>query len=280
MRTVETEKITETIKGLCISANYELNDDLISALEDALKKEKSPVGCDVLSQILENACIAGEGVFPACQDTGATVVFAEIGQGLRIVGGDLGQSIQAGVSEGYKSGGLRASMVENPLQRVNTGDNTPCMIHAEVVPGDRLSLTVMAKGGGCENQSCIAMLTPAMGRQGVVDFVVGAVREGAAKACPPNIIGVGLGGTFDMCALLAKKSLLRPVGSHNEDAGMRELEQELLGRINDLGIGPQGLGGRITALAVHVEKYPCHIASLPVAVNIECHSHRVKTATL
>ena len=280
MRTINARTITETIKGLCIAANYELNEDLISALEDALTREESPVGRDVLSQILENARIARKGVYPACQDTGATVVFAELGNELEVVGGDFEQSVQKGVSEGYKSGYHRASIVKDPLKRVNTGDNTPCVIHSEIVPGDRLKLTVMAKGGGCENQSHIAMLTPAVGRQGVVDFVVGVVKGGAAKACPPNIIGVGLGGTFDMCALLAKKSLLRPIGSPNGDAGMQELERELLDKINNLGIGPQGLGGRITALAVHIEKHPCHIASLPVAVNIECHSHRVKTATI
>ncbi len=280
MRTVDAGNIAETVKTLCISANHELNEDLVSALEEALKKEESPIGRDVLSQILENARIAREGVFPMCQDTGATIVFAEIGQEVRIAGGDFSQSIQAGVSQGYKGGRLRASMVRDPLQRVNTGDNTPCMIHSDIVPGDGLRLTVMAKGGGCENQSRIAMLTPAMGRQGVIDYVVDVVRSGAARACPPNIIGVGLGGAFDICALLAKKSLLRPVGTHNEDPAIRELERELLDKINDLGIGPQGLGGRITALAVHVESYPCHIASLSVAVNIECHSHRVKTATI
>lgn len=280
MRDIDTGTVTETIKRLCIAANHELNDDLILALEDALRMEESPVGRDILSQILENARIAREGIYPACQDTGSTVVFAEVGQGLRIVGGDFQQSIQRGVSQGYKSGYLRASTVKDPLRRVNTGDNTPCVIHMEVVPGDKLSLTVMAKGGGCENQSRTAMLTPAMGRQGVVDFVVDAVRHGAAKACPPNIIGVGLGGTFDMCALLAKKALLRPLCSPHKDPDTRELEQELLSKINDLGIGPQGLGGRVTALAVHVDKNPCHIASLPVAVNIECHSHRVKTAIL
>ncbi|MCQ4574422.1 MAG: fumarate hydratase [Candidatus Brocadiales bacterium] len=280
MRTVDTGTITETIKRLCVSANHELNDDLISALEEALKREESPVGRDVLSQILENARISRQGILPACQDTGATVVFARIGQDVRFAGGDFGESIQKGVSEGYKGGYLRASMVKDPFQRTNTGDNTPCMIHSEVVAGDALSLTVMAKGGGCENQSRIAILTPAAGRQGVIDFVVDVVRQGAARACPPNIIGVGLGGTFDTCALLAKKSLLRPVGSHNEDTIMRELEEELLDRINDLGIGPQGLGGRVTALAVHVEQSPCHIASLTVAVNVECHSHRVKSASI
>ncbi len=280
MRTVDTGTITETIKRLCVSANHELNDDLVSALEEAHKREESPVGRDVLSQILENARISRQGILPACQDTGATIVFVRIGQDVRFAGGDFGESIQKGVSEGYRDGCLRASMVKDPFQRMNTGDNTPCVIHSEVVTGDALSLTVMAKGGGCENQSRIAILTPAAGRQGVIDFVVDVVRQGAARACPPNIIGVGLGGTFDKCALLAKKSLLRPVGSHNEDTVMRELEEELLSRINDLGIGPQGLGGRVTALAVHVEQYPCHIASLPVAVNVECHSHRVKSASV
>lgn len=280
MRTLDTCTITETVRKLCITANHELDEDLVSALEAALEREESPLGRDILSQILENARIAGEGVFPACQDTGTTVVFAEMGQELRIEGGDFSESIQAGVSQGYKSGSLRASVVRDPLQRVNTGDNTPCMIHSDIVAGDGLKLTVMAKGGGCENQSRIAMLTPAMGRRGVIDYVVDVVRGGAARACPPNIIGVGLGGTFDVCALLAKKSLLRPVGSPNEDPVIRGLEQELIDKINDLGIGPQGLGGRVTALAVHVESYPCHIASQPVAVNIECHSHRVKSAII
>lgn len=280
MRQIEARSITEVVERLCVEANYVLGDDLVEALKGALEREESPSGRDVLSQLIDNARVSREGQYPACQDTGFTIVFLEMGQGVQVIGGDLYQAINSGVARGYKEGYLRASIVKDPLKRVNTGDNTPAVIHTELGTGDRLKITVMAKGGGCENMSRSAMLTPAMGRQGVVNFVVDAVRRGAVNACPPILVGVGVGGTFDECALISKKALLRPIGSPHPDPATAGLEKELLEKINNLGIGPQGLGGRITALTVHVEKYPCHIASLPVAVNMECHSHRVKTATL
>lgn len=280
MRQIEARSITEAVERLCVEANYVLGDDLVEALKGALEREESPSGRDVLSQLIDNARVSREGQYPACQDTGFTIVFLEMGQGVQVVGGDLYQAINSGVARGYKKGYLRASIVKDPLKRVNTGDNTPAVIHTELGTGDRLKITVMAKGGGCENMSRSAMLTPAMGKQGVVNFVVDTVRRGAVNACPPILVGVGVGGTFDECALISKKALLRPIGSPHPDPATAGLEKELLEKINNLGIGPQGLGGRITALAVHVEKYPCHIASLPVAVNMECHSHRVKTATL
>lgn len=280
MRKIEAGVVTETVERLCIEANYVLSDDLVHALKGALEREESPSGKYVLTQLIENASTSKEGQYPACQDTGFTVAFLELGHEVEVVGGDLYRTINHGVARGYKKGYLRASIVRDPLNRVNTGDNTPAVIHTELVPGDRLKITLMAKGGGCENQSRSAMLIPAKGKQGVVDFVVDVVSRGAVSACPPIIVGVGIGGTFDECALISKKALLRPVGSPHPDPSTAELEKELLGKINNLGIGPQGFGGRVTALAVHVEKYPCHIASLPVAVNIECHSHRVRSATL
>jgi fumarate hydratase subunit alpha len=299
MRKIEARIITETVERLCIEANYVLGEDLVTALKGALEREESRAGKDILTQLIENARISKEGQYPACQDTGFTIVFLEMGQGVEVVqnaeygmrGTELNsafaipnsalcEAINKGVAQGYTKGYLRASIVKDPLKRVNTGDNTPAVIHTELVPGDRLKITLMAKGGGCENMSRSTMLTPAKGKQGVVDFVVDAVRRGAVNACPPIIVGVGIGGTFDECALISKKALLRSVGSPHPDPATAGLEGELLERINNLGIGPQGFGGRVTALAVHVEKYPCHIASLPVAVNIECHSHRVKSATL
>ncbi|MDV5121969.1 MAG: fumarate hydratase, partial [Candidatus Scalindua sp.] len=217
---------------------------------------------------------------PVCQDTGFAVVFVEIGQEVIIEGQSLQEAINEGVRRGYKNGYLRKSIVKNPLDRVNTGDNTPAAIHTDIVPGDKLKITFLAKGGGCENMSRTAMLTPAQGRDGVIDFVVNTVKDAGANPCPPIIVGVGLGGTFEYVTLLSKKAILRPVGSHNKDSNTANLEADLLEEINKLGIGPQGFGGKITALAVHVETYPCHIASLPVAVNIECHSHRPKTVII
>ncbi len=280
MRQIEAKIITEAVEKLCIEANYILGDDLVEALKGALKREESPSGRDVLTQLIENAKVSKKGEYPACQDTGFTVVFLEMGQGVQVTGGDLYEAINRGVARGYEKGYLRASIVKDPIKRVNTGDNTPAVIHTELVPGDKLKLTVMAKGGGCENVSRFTMLIPARGRQGVVDFAVETVKHGAVNACPPVIVGVGIGGTFDECALISKKALLRPVGGSHPEPATAELERELLEKINNLGIGPQGFGGRMTALAVHIEKYPCHIASLPVAVNMDCHSHRVKTAVL
>ena len=276
MRQINTEEITDTVEKICIDANYNLGDDLVVSLQNTLNEEESPLGKEVIAQILENAEIGKNEQVPVCQDTGFAVVFVEIGQEVIIEGQSLQEAINEGVRRGYKNGYLRKSIVKNPLDRVNTGDNTPAVIHTNIVPGDKLKITFIAKGGGCENMSRTAMLTPAQGRDGVIDFVVNTVKDAGANPCPPIIVGVGLGGTFEYVTLLSKKAILRPVGSHNKDSNTANLEADLLEEINKLGIGPQGFGGKITALAVHVETYPCHIASLPVAVNIECHSHRPK----
>ena len=280
MRQINTEQITDTIEKLCIDANYNLGDDLISSLRGALEKEESPLGREVITQLLENAEIGKQEQVPVCQDTGFAIIFTEIGQDIMLTGGNLQDAVNEGVRRGYKNGLLRKSIVKNPIDRINTGDNTPAVIHTDIVPGDKLKITFDAKGGGCENMSRSAMLTPAQGREGVINFVVETVKTAGANPCPPIIVGVGLGGTFDYSTLLAKKAILRPVGSYNKDDTIAKLEIELLDKINKLGIGPQGLGGRITALAVQVETFPCHIASLPVAVNIECHSHRTKTVVI
>lgn len=280
MRQINTEEITDTVEKICIDANYNLGEDLITSLRNALDKEESPLGKEVIKQLLENAEIGRNEQVPVCQDTGYAVVFVEIGQNVMIKGQSLQEAIDEGVRRGYKNGYLRKSIVRSPLDRVNTGDNTPAVIHTDIVPGDKLEITFMAKGGGCENMSRTAMLTPAHGRDGVIDFVVETVKIAGANPCPPIIVGVGLGGTFEYASLLSKKAILRSVGIHNKDSNIAHLEDELLEKINKLGIGPQGFGGRITALAVHVETYPCHIASLPVAVNIECHSHRPKSIVI
>ena len=280
MRQINTEKITDTVEKICIDANYNLGDDLVISLQNALNNEESPLGKEVIAQILENAEIGKNEQVPVCQDTGFAVVFVEIGQEVIIEGQGLQEAINEGVRRGYKNGYLRKSIVKNPLDRVNTGDNTPAVIHTNIVPGDKLKITFLAKGGGCENMSRTAMLTPAQGRDGVIDFVVNTVKSAGANPCPPIIVGVGLGGTFEYATLLSKKAILRPVGRHNKDSNTANLEDELLEEINKLGIGPQGFGGKVTALAVHVETYPCHIATLPVAVNIECHSHRHKTIVI
>ncbi len=280
MRQINTEQITDTVEKLCIDANYNLGDDLIASLQNALNQEESPLGKEVITQLLENAEIGKKEQVPVCQDTGFAIIFIEIGQEIMLTGGNLRDSINEGIRRGYKNGLLRKSIVKNPIDRINTGDNTPAVIHTDIVPGDKLKIIFDAKGGGCENMSRSAMLTPAQGREGVINFVVETVRTAGANPCPPIIVGVGLGGTFDYSTLLAKKAILRPVGSHNKDGTIADLETELLEKINKLGIGPQGLGGRTTALAVQVETYPCHIASLPVAVNIECHSHRTKSIVI
>lgn len=277
---ISSEEVVEKVHRLCMEANFQLNADVLDALRDSHKAEKSPVARDVLTDLVENAKIARECQMPICQDTGVAVVFVELGEDVEITGGRLYDAIHDGVRKGYKEGYLRKSMVAHPLARVNTGDNTPAVIHTELIPGNSVRITFMAKGGGCENMSRIAMLTPADGREGVINFVVETVRLAKANPCPPIVVGVGIGGTFDYATFLAKKSLLRPLGTKNHDTDTADLEKELLGRVNNLGIGAQGLGGRITALAVHVECFPCHIASLPVAVNIDCHAHRVRTAVL
>ena len=252
MRQINTEQITDIVEKLCIDANYNLGDDLIDSLRSALKKEESPLGREVITQLLENAEIGRKEQVPVCQDTGFAIIFIELGQEVVLAGGDLREAVNEGIRRGYKNGLLRKSIVKNPIDRINTGDNTPAVIHTDIVPGDKLKITFDAKGGGCENMSRSAMLTPAQGREGVIDFVVETVRTAGANPCPPIIVGVGLGGTFDYSTLLAKRAILRPVGSNNKDKTIASLEIELLEKINKLGIGPQGLGGRTTALAVQV----------------------------
>jgi fumarate hydratase subunit alpha len=254
---------------------------VVGALRAARDEEVSPMGRAVLEQLLENARVARENHVPLCQDTGLTVVFLEVGQDVTVIGGDLGQAIQEGVRRGYEEGYLRNSVVEQPFSaRRNSGDNTPAVIHTEIVPGDHLRIVVMPKGGGSENMSALAMLKPADSREGVIRFVVETVERAGANPCPPTVVGVGIGGTAEKAMLLAKRSLLREVGMPNPEPEVAQLEREILRRVNDLGIGPQGLGGRITCLGVHVEVHPCHIASLPVAVNLQCHSARHKEAVL
>lgn len=281
MREIRASKITDAVAALCQSANFELGEDVLAALKKAEREEESPAGKEALRQLIENAGIARAESVPLCQDCGTAVVFLEIGQDVHVTGGDLTEAIEKGVSKGYTEGYLRKSMVKQPFSaRVNTKNNTPPIIHTEIVPGDRLKITLMCKGGGAENMSRLAMLTPGAGRQGIIDFVVKTVDEAGGKACPPVIVGVGIGGTADKVIEMAKRSLLRSVGQNNPDPEVAELEIELLRRINNLGIGPGGLGGRITALAVHVETMPAHIASMPVAVNMQCHSARHKEAVL
>ncbi|MBI3989021.1 MAG: fumarate hydratase [candidate division NC10 bacterium] len=277
MREIHCDQITAAVAKLCVEANYFLGADVVQALEGALKRENSPVGREILKQLIENADIARAEQVPLCQDTGFTVVLVELGQDVRIVGGSLVDAINEGVRQGYQEGFLRYSIVGDPLLRKNTGDNTPACIHVEVLPGEVFKLTVMAKGAGCENMSALKMLKPSDGIEGVKGFVMKVIKEGGGNPCPPIIVGVGIGGTFELAAYLSKKALLRrPLGSHHPEPTVASLEEELLRAINESGLGPMGLGGRTTALAVHLETYSCHIASLPVAVNIDCHSHRFK----
>ncbi len=279
MREIQVENITRAIRDLCIRANTELGDDIIDAFYKALEVEESPIGRDILERLIENARIAKDEQIPMCQDTGIAVVYLEAGQEVQFIGGSLEEAIHEGVRQGYTDGYLRKSLCD-PITRKNTGDNTPGMIHYRIVPGDTCRLIVAPKGGGGENMSRVVMLSPSEGLQGVKKFVVEQVHESGGKPCPPIIVGVGIGGTFEKAALLAKQALLRPVGSKNEDPQVEELEADWLKSINDLGIGPQGLGGRTTALAVHINTMPCHIASIPVAVNIQCHSSRHKEIEL
>lgn len=281
MRDIEASAITQVIAQLCQEANYKLGDDVLSALNQAQQTEESPLGREVLSQLLENVRIAREEVFPLCQDCGTAVVFLEIGQEVHITGGDLYTAVAEGVRRGYTQGYLRKCMVRQPFSaRINTNDNTPPVIHTEIVPGSRVKIIVMPKGGGAENMSRLAMLKPGDGRQGVIDQAVRTVDEAGGNPCPPVIVGLGIGATAEAAMLLAKKALLRPVARPNPDPEIAELEQEILERINALGIGPMGFGGRITALAVQAEVMPAHIASLPVAVNLQCHNARHKEAIL
>jgi len=275
MREIHVNQVREAVRDLCVAANTHLGEDVLGAFDRAINEEVSPTGKDILEKLVENARIAREQGIPICQDTGFAVVFVELGQQVHLVGGGLNEAINDGVRQGYQDGYLRKSTC-HPFTRKNTGDNSPAIIHVEVVPGDGLRLIVAPKGGGSENMSRVTMLTPAVGIQGVKNFVVQRVKESGANPCPPTIVGGGSGGTFEMAALLAKKALLRPLGSRNPDSELATLELELYEEINALGIGPQGLGGRITSLAVHVNMMECHIASLPVAVNIQCHAARHK----
>jgi len=273
-------RITQAVAKLCKDANYYLGEDVIEAFNNAYEQELSLTGKEIIEQLIKNADIARAEDVPMCQDTGFAVVFVELGQDVHIVGGSLEDAINEGVRQGYTEGYLRKSIVGHPLERVNTGDNTPAVIHLKLVPGDQLKITVAPKGGGSENMSAIKMLKPAEGVDGVKKFVLDTVKEAGPNPCPPIIVGVGIGGTFEKAALLAKEALLRPVGVPSHKPEIAELEKELLKKVNNLGIGPQGLGGRITALAVHVNIYPAHIASLPVAVNINCHASRHKEVIL
>ena len=274
MKTINVDKVTEIIKEMCISANYFLSDDMNRKLKEAELKEESPLGRQILSQLQENLKIAGEDQIPICQDTGMAVIFLEIGQEVHFEGGSLEEAINEGVSQGYTKGYLRKSVVSDPLIRENTRDNTPAVIHYSIVPGDQLKITVAPKGFGSENMSRIFMLKPADGIEGVKEAILTAVKEAGPNACPPVVVGVGIGGTFEKAALMAKQALTRPAGSHSEIEYVREMEKELLRKINGLGIGPGGLGGRITALTVNINTYATHIAGLPVAVNMCCHVNR------
>jgi len=276
MREIHVSNITEIVKTLSMEANYELGDDVVQRLKACVKKEESPIGKEVLKRILRNTEIAKSEQVPLCQDTGFAVLFVELGQNVHLVGGDFVEAIQEGVRQGYQEGYLRKSIVDDPIRRKNTGDNTPAIIYTDIVPGDRVKITLAPKGSGSENMSEVKMMTPAVGVEGVKEFVVDRVCRSGANPCPPVIVGVGIGGTFEKCAQIAKKALLRPIGSRHSDPLYAKLEEELLERINRLGIGPQGFGGRCTALAVHVEVHPCHFASLPVAVNMQCHVARHK----
>jgi fumarate hydratase subunit alpha len=280
MREIEAQKITAEVARLCIEACTEPEPDLTAALEAARKIEESEAGKEVLQEIIENNQIASREKMPMCQDTGFTVVFIELGQDLHITGKSLKDAVNEGVRKGYTEGYLRKSVVAHPFRRENTKDNTPAVVHIEIVPGDRLRILVAPKGGGSENMSTVKMMTPADGYEGVKKFVIDWVRKSGANPCPPVIVGVGIGGTFEYAALLAKKAALRKIGLHSSDTQNAKMEEELLTETNSLGIGPQGYGGRVTALSVNVETHPCHIASLPVAVNIQCHSARHKEITL
>jgi len=279
MREINVQLITEKIRELCMEANTVLEKDVIAAYEKALSVEESPLGKDHLHQLLENAKIAKEERIALCQDTGLVVVFVELGQEVHLVGGDLNEAIHEGVRQGYREGYFRASSLD-PLSRKNRGDNTPAIIHAEIVPGNGLKLAVAPKGFGSENMSRVVLFPPAVGVEGVKKFIVQRVEESGSNPCPPVVVGVGIGGTFEKAALIAKKSLLRPIGQRNPDPNIAQLEEEVLEEINKLGIGPLGLGGRVTALDVHIETYPTHIASIPVAINIQCHCNRHKVAVI
>ena len=279
MREIHVDEIRDNVAQICIEAAYDLSEDVCAAFDRAQETETSPAAREVIGLLKENARIARQDRIPICQDTGIAVFFVEVGQDLRIKNGFLSDAINEGVRKGYKEGYLRKSVVD-PLSRKNTGDNTPAIIYTEVVPGDRLRISFMPKGAGSENMSAIRMLRPTEGIEGIREFVLECVKKAGANPCPPIVVGVGIGGTFEKAAVMAKKSLLRHIGSPNPKLELAALEEELLKAVNRTGIGPEGLGGKVTAMAVHIESHPCHIASLPVAVNINCHAARHKTITL
>ena len=280
MREIDVKEVTKAVKELCIEANHELSPDMEKALLDASEKEESPLGKQIFNQLKENLDIADRDRIPICQDTGMAVFFIKVGQDVHFVGGDITEAINEGVHQGYTEGYLRKSVVSDPLIRKNTGDNTPAVIHYELVPGENVKITIAPKGFGSENMSRVFMLKPADGEEGVKDAIVQAVKDAGPNACPPMVIGVGIGGTFEKCAEMSKEALTRSVGTPSEIQHIAEMEREVLDRINALGIGPAGLGGRVTALSVNINTYATHIAGLPVAVNICCHVNRHRSITL
>jgi fumarate hydratase subunit alpha len=280
LREVEAGRIAQAVRDLCIEANTRLPEDHLAALRRALEEEESPLGREVIGELLENARVARERCVAFCQDTGYAVFFVELGSEVRMVGGELGEAIDEGVRRGYGEGFLRKSIVRGPLNRVNTGDNTPAVVYYDLVPGDTLKLTILVKGAGCDNMSALKMLSPAEGVPAMKRFVVETIERAGPNASPPLTVGVGIGGPFERAALLAKKALTRPSARPNPDPEIAKLEKELLHAINATGIGPAGFGGRVTALAVHVESFPTHIAAFPVAVNLDCHSHRTSSIEL
>ncbi len=275
MREINVKLITEKVRDLCIRANTEIGDDVLRAFDRGIEQEESPLAIEILKELKENARAAREEQLAICQDTGYAVVFVELGQDVHLIGGDLKEAIFEGVRQGYRDGYLRKSIC-HPFTRKNTGDNTPAVVHTELVPGEKIKVIVAPKGGGSENMSRVVMLTPSDGIDGIKRYVVQRVKESGSNPCPPTIVGIGIGGNFEEVALLAKKSLLRPLGVRNPDPELDRLESEILTEINKLGIGPQGLGGRTTSLAAHILMMPCHIASFPLGVNIQCHVHRHK----
>ena len=280
MREIPVSEITESVKKLCISANYNLNSDVYSAIENSKDNEQSPIGKNILSQLLENADLAKENCKPICQDTGMAVIFMEVGQEVHFTGGNITDAINEGVRQGYIEGYLRKSVVSDPILRVNTKDNTPAIIHYNIVEGDKVKIDVAPKGFGSENMSKVYMLKPSDGIEGVKNAIIDCIEKAGPNPCPPMVVGVGIGGNFEKCTELAKKALLRPVGSHSDKEYVKEMEKELLERANNLGIGPQGLGGNTTVLGINIETFATHIAGLPLAVNISCHVTRHGQVTI
>lgn len=277
IREVHVDDITKAVAELCQTATHVLPDDVVAGLKNAQTTETSPLARQVLIEIVENVEVAKRDMIPLCQDTGTTVVMLDVGQDVHIVGGSLRDAINKGVSKGYTEGYLRASMVDHPFSsRVNTKDNTPAVIHSEIVPGDKLGITVVPKGGGCENMSKFQIMLPSRGKEGITEFVLQTIEESGGNPCPPLVVGVGVGGSSEYAMYLAKKGIVRPVGQHSDDPETAEFERELLEKVNALGVGPQAVGGVNTAMAVNIETYPTHITSLPVAVNLQCHSARSK----